>query len=121
MKFHYIQFNCVSLILNKLKNRFSNIQHYILKETNITHLGQLNALAEVQGLISIQIEADGNPIIAKNWKMYSVFRLVHWGLKLINGIEVSTEFLGLFLFTSYIEVISFGITQITAEKMYSFL
>ena len=92
VKFNYIQFNSVSLILNKLKNRFTNIEHYTLKETNISHLGQLNALAEVQGLSSIQIEAEGNPIILKDWKMYSIFRLVHWGLKIINGNEVRTVF-----------------------------
>ena len=93
VKFNYIQFNGVATILNRLKNRFPNAEHYIFKETNISHLGQLNALAEVQGLNSIQIEAEGNPIISKNWKLYAVFRLAHWGLKLINGKEVNAHFL----------------------------
>lgn len=52
-------------------------------------MGQLNALAEVQGLTSIQIEAEGNPIISKDWKIYSVFRLAHWGLRIVNGKEVN--------------------------------
>ncbi|KAH0534507.1 leucine-rich repeat-containing protein 49 [Cotesia glomerata] len=89
IKFNYVQFNGVATVLNKLKMRFSNAQHFIFKETNISHLGQLNALAEVQGLTSIQIEAEGNPIISKNWRVYAVFRLSHWGLRIINGKEVS--------------------------------
>ncbi|XP_076226127.1 uncharacterized protein LOC116431698 isoform X3 [Nomia melanderi] len=60
------------------------------QETNISYLGQLNALAEVQGLTSIHIEI-GNPIISKDWKMYAIFRLAHWGLKVINGKEITNE------------------------------
>lgn len=88
IKFNYVQFNGIASILNKLKNRFSNAEHFIFKETNICHLGQINALAEVQGLSSIQIDAEGNPIISKDWKIYATFRLAHWGLKVINGEEV---------------------------------
>lgn len=92
VKFNYVQFNGIATILNKLKHRFLNAEHFIFKETNIGHLGQLNALAEVQGLNSIRIEAEGNPIVSKNWKTYAVFRLAHWGLKVINGIEVRILF-----------------------------
>lgn len=88
VKFNYVQFNGIATVLNKLKIRFPNGEHFIFKETNISHLGQLNALAEVQGLTSIQIEAEGNPIISKDWRIYAVFRLAHWGLKIINGKEV---------------------------------
>lgn len=89
VKFHYIQFNGIATILNKLKIRFPNAEHFIFKETNISHLGQINALAEVQGLTSIQIDAEGNPIISKEWKVYAIFRLSHWGLRIINGKEVN--------------------------------
>ncbi|XP_063982329.1 leucine-rich repeat-containing protein 49-like isoform X2 [Diachasmimorpha longicaudata] len=88
VKFNYVQFNGIATVLNKLKIRFPNAEHFIFKETNISHLGQLNALAEVQGLSSIQIEAEGNPIISKDWRIYAVFRLAHWGLKVINGKEI---------------------------------
>lgn len=88
VKFNYSQFNGIATILNKLKNRFPNAQHFVFKETNISHLGQLNALAEVQGLTSLQIDPEGNPIIFKNWMVYAVFRLAHWGLRYINGVEV---------------------------------
>lgn len=75
----------------RLKQRFPNAEHFIFKETNIQYLGQLNALAEIQGLQSLFIEAEGNPIVTKNWRSYAIFRLSHWGLRLINGEEVKEE------------------------------
>ncbi|CAK9813867.1 Leucine-rich repeat-containing protein 49 [Anthophora quadrimaculata] len=90
VKFNYVQFNDIAKILCKIKNRFPNIEHFMFKETNISCLGQLNALAEVQGLASIHIES-GNPIISKDWKVYAIFRLAHWGLKIINGKEITNE------------------------------
>ncbi|XP_034933792.1 leucine-rich repeat-containing protein 49 isoform X2 [Chelonus insularis] len=91
VKFNYVQFNGIATILSKIKIKFPNVQHYIFKETNISHLGQINALAEVQGLKSIQIDAEGNPIISKDWKVYAIFRLYHWGLKMINGKEITDD------------------------------
>ncbi|XP_017891797.2 leucine-rich repeat-containing protein 49 [Ceratina calcarata] len=90
VKFNYVQFNDVAKVLCKVKNRFPNVEHFTFKETNISYLGQLNALAEIQGLTSINIET-GNPIISKDWKTYAVFRLAHWGLKVINGKEITNE------------------------------
>ncbi|KYM99366.1 Leucine-rich repeat-containing protein 49 [Cyphomyrmex costatus] len=90
VKFNYVQFNDVAKILNKLKNRFPHAEHFVFKETNINLLGQLNALAEIQGLTSIEIDA-GNPIVSKDWKMYAIFRLAHWGLAVINGKEITAE------------------------------
>ncbi|XP_050456497.1 leucine-rich repeat-containing protein 49 isoform X1 [Cataglyphis hispanica] len=90
VKFNYVQFNDVAKILSKLKNRFPHAEHFTFKETNISLLGQFNALAEVQGLTSIQIDT-GNPVISKDWKMYAIFRLAHWGLAIINGKEITTE------------------------------
>lgn len=43
-------FNRVTGILTKLRYRFPNIEHLIFKETNVTCLGQTNALAEIKGL-----------------------------------------------------------------------
>ncbi|KMQ92907.1 leucine-rich repeat-containing protein 49 [Lasius niger] len=90
VKFNYVQFNDVAKILSKLKNRFPHAEHFTFKETNISLLGQLNALAEVQGLTSIQIDT-GNPVVSKDWKMYAIFRLAHWGLAMINGKEITAE------------------------------
>ncbi|XP_029169643.1 leucine-rich repeat-containing protein 49-like [Nylanderia fulva] len=90
VKFNYVQFNDVAKILSKLKNKFPYVEHFTFKETNISLLGQLNALAEVQGLTSIQIDT-GNPVVSKDWKMYAIFRLAHWGLAMINGKEITAE------------------------------
>lgn len=89
VKFNYVNFNGITSVLNKLKIRFPNIDHFCFKETNIYCLGQLNALAEVQGLISLTVDSEGNPITLKNWRSYAIYRLSHWGLSTINGVEVT--------------------------------
>ncbi|KAF5270238.1 hypothetical protein FQA39_LY08452 [Lamprigera yunnana] len=91
VKFNYANFNSIIGILNKLKQRFPNTDSFIFKETNIQYLGQLNALAEVQGLSALTIDDDGNPIVQKDWKLYAIYRLAHWGLRFINGKEVTEE------------------------------
>jgi len=88
VKFNYVQFNDVAKFLGRLKNRFPHAEHFVFEETNISLLGQLNALAEIQGLTSIRIEIAGNPIVSKDWKTYAVFRLAHWGLVVIDGKQV---------------------------------
>lgn len=89
VKFSYINFNNISGILGKIKSRFPNAEHFVFRETNITCLGQLNSLAEIQGLQSIVIESEGNLICTKKWRNYAIFRLSHWGLKQINGQDIA--------------------------------
>lgn len=89
VKFNYVNFTGVSTVLGRLKQRFPNIEHLIFRETNINCLGQLNALADVQGFTSLQIDEEGNPICQKEWRSYAIYRLSHWGLKTINGKEVT--------------------------------
>lgn len=50
-------------------------------------------MADTQGLKSITIEPEGNHIVAnnKNWRTYAIWRLSHWGLKSINGMEITEE------------------------------
>ncbi|KAF5280438.1 hypothetical protein FQR65_LT03247 [Abscondita terminalis] len=91
VNFNYANFNSIIGVLNKLKQRFPNTDSFVFKETNIQHLGQLNALAEVQGLSALTIENDGNPIIYKQWQSYAIYRLSHWGLRFINGKEVTED------------------------------
>jgi leucine-rich repeat-containing protein 49 len=91
VKFNYVNFNGITGILNKLKMRFPNVDHFSFKETNIHCLGQINALAEVQGLISLYIDPEGNPIMHKKWRSYAIYRLSHWGLSVINEAEVTEE------------------------------
>lgn len=91
LKFSYANFNNVATIFGKIKNRFPNAQHFAFQETNIQFLGQLNALAELQGLTSVTVDSEGNPICSKDWRSYVVYRLAHWGIKMINDIEVKKE------------------------------
>ena len=44
-----------------------------------------------QGITSLTISKDGNPIYCKNWRPYAIFRLEHWGLLYINNKEVSDD------------------------------
>lgn len=98
VKFTYVNFNGITCVLTKLKNRFPNAESFIFRETNIYCLGQINALAEVQGLYSLEIESEGNPVTEKNWRSYAIFRLTHWGLKVINNIEVNYNFVPKYFF-----------------------
>lgn len=67
------------------------MENYVFRETNFVCLGQLNAMADTQGLKSIVIDPEGNPLASKNWRTYAIYRLSHWGLKQINGVEVSED------------------------------
>lgn len=81
----------MATIFGKIKNRFPNAENYAFRETNIQYFGQLNALAELQGLASLTIDTVGNPINSKDWRSYAVYRLSHWGLKIINDVEITKE------------------------------
>lgn len=93
VKFNYVNFNSIVSSFHKLKIRFPHADHFVFKETNITVLGQLNALAELQGLTSLYIDADGNAIAQKLWESYAIYRLSHWGLRVINDREVCNQFI----------------------------
>ncbi|XP_034655172.1 uncharacterized protein LOC117892952 [Drosophila subobscura] len=90
LNFSYINFNSIVSILGRIKLRFPHAEHFVFRETNISCLGQLNGLAELQGLGSLLIDAEGNGITAKvSWRAYAIYRLSHWGLKQLNGQEVT--------------------------------
>lgn len=93
IKCSYINFNSIAPILSRIKVRFPNVENYVFRETNIVCLGQLNAMADTQGLKSITIDPEGNHLVAnnKNWRTYAIWRLNHWGLKQINGLEITDE------------------------------
>lgn len=91
LKFSYANFNNVATIFGKIKNRFQNALHFSFRETNIQFLGQLNAFAELQGMTSLTIDSEGNPICSKEWRSYAVYRLSHWGIKMINDVEISKD------------------------------
>ncbi|XP_055846209.1 DEP domain-containing protein DDB_G0279099 [Episyrphus balteatus] len=91
LNFSYINFNSITAVLGRVKARFPHAEHFVFRETNISCLGQLNAMAELQGITSLTIDSEGNPICGKDWRLYAVYRLSHWGLKTINGQEVSED------------------------------
>ncbi|KAE8750424.1 hypothetical protein FOCC_FOCC002718 [Frankliniella occidentalis] len=91
VRFNYINFNGLTAVLGRLKQRFPNAEHFIFRENNLACLGQLNALADIQGLTSLCVEEEGNPIVAKSWQGYAIYRLAHWGLRTINDVEVTEE------------------------------
>uniref|UniRef100_A0A182MM70 Dynein axonemal assembly factor 1 homolog n=1 Tax=Anopheles culicifacies TaxID=139723 RepID=A0A182MM70_9DIPT len=91
VKFSYINFNSITAILCRIKVRFVNAENFIFRETNITCLGQINALAESQGIASLTIDPEGNPLASRSWRSYAIYRLSHWGLKQVNGTEVTPE------------------------------
>ncbi|TDG53314.1 hypothetical protein AWZ03_000129 [Drosophila navojoa] len=90
LNFSYINFNSIVCMLGRIKIRFPHAEHFVFRETNISSLGQLNALAELQGLTSLVIDVEGNNITSKPaWRAYAIYRLSHWGLKQLNGQEVT--------------------------------
>ena len=92
LNFSYINFNNIASILGRIKVRFVHAENFVFRETNITSLGQLNALAELQGITALNIDDEGNPITAKDlWREYAIYRLSHWGLKTLNSQEVTAQ------------------------------
>ncbi|XP_017090537.2 uncharacterized protein [Drosophila bipectinata] len=90
LNFSYINFNSIVCVLGRIKLRFPHAEHFVFRETNISCLGQLNGLAELQGLSSLLIDSEGNGITTKDsWRAYAIYRLSHWGLKQLNGQEVT--------------------------------
>jgi leucine-rich repeat-containing protein 49 len=67
------------------------VDNFEFLETDIHTLNQLNALSLVQGITSLFIGDEGNPIFHKNWRAYAIYRLEHWGLQYINNSEISDD------------------------------
>lgn len=88
LKFSYVHFNSIAPVLGRIKQRFPNAENFVFSETSLTTLGQLNALADVQGIQSLVVERPGNAMCEKNWRPYAIYRLSHWGVRQINGEEV---------------------------------
>uniref|UniRef100_A0A8D2J5W8 Leucine rich repeat containing 49 n=1 Tax=Varanus komodoensis TaxID=61221 RepID=A0A8D2J5W8_VARKO len=88
--FIFIDFDEIVPVLPKLKIKFPNSLHLKFKETSLVTLQQFNALAHLRRLEQLTVEAQGNPVVTFTlWKYYVLFRLSHFSLQKINGIEVT--------------------------------
>ena len=74
VQFNFVAFDDLIPYLPKFRQTFPNVESFEFLETDIHSLGQLNALALVQGITSLFIGDDGNPIYHKNWKCYAIYR-----------------------------------------------
>uniref|UniRef100_A0A8B9PMM3 Leucine rich repeat containing 49 n=1 Tax=Apteryx owenii TaxID=8824 RepID=A0A8B9PMM3_APTOW len=90
VSFMFIEFDEIVQVLTKLKIKFPNSVHLKFKETNLVALQQFNALAQVNRIEQLTVDPQGNPVVSFTlWKYYVLFRLNHFNLQKINGIEVT--------------------------------
>uniref|UniRef100_A0ABL0DRT9 Uncharacterized protein n=1 Tax=Rhodnius prolixus TaxID=13249 RepID=A0ABL0DRT9_RHOPR len=89
VQFSSLDYNYVASVMSKMKTRFPHAEYFNFIDTNISCLGQINSLADLQGLTALTIDAVGNPIHGKPWRSYAIYRLSHWGLKHINGTQIT--------------------------------
>ncbi|XP_028562666.2 leucine-rich repeat-containing protein 49 isoform X6 [Podarcis muralis] len=90
ISFNFIDFDEIVPVLPKLRIRFPNSLHLKFKENNLAVLKQFNALAQLRRLEQLTVDAQGNPVVTFTlWKYYVMFRLGHFNLQKINGMEVT--------------------------------
>lgn len=88
IRFSCVSFNSLVPVFNRVKVRFPNAENLVFSECDFNYIGQLNSLADVQGVTSVEIQPKRNDIVTKNWRSYAIFRLHHWGLQIINNVQV---------------------------------
>nr|XP_056721829.1 leucine-rich repeat-containing protein 49 [Euleptes europaea] len=88
--FIFIDFDELVPVLPKLRIKFPNFVHLKFKETKLVMLQQFNALAQVRRMEQLTVDAQGNRVVSFTlWKYYVLFRLSHFNLQKINGVEVT--------------------------------
>ena len=65
LQFNFVSFDDLIPYLPKFRQTFPNVDNFEFLETDIRTLNQLNALSLVQGITSLFIGDDGNPIYHK--------------------------------------------------------
>ncbi|XP_052527769.1 leucine-rich repeat-containing protein 49 isoform X4 [Tympanuchus pallidicinctus] len=92
VSFVFIEYDEIVQVLTKLKTKFPNSVHLKFKETNLVTLQQFNALAQLHRMEQLTVDPQGNPVVNFTlWKYYVLFRLNHFNLQKINGIEVTQD------------------------------
>ncbi|ROT69115.1 putative leucine-rich repeat-containing protein 49 isoform X1 [Penaeus vannamei] len=91
-RFQYMNFDDIVDIFPKLRVKFARLENFVFVETHLAKCSQLNALAELHQVTSLDVGSEGNPLSQISyWRLYAVFRLSHWGLRVINGVEITEE------------------------------
>ncbi|CAL4073352.1 unnamed protein product, partial [Meganyctiphanes norvegica] len=91
-RFQYMNFDDIVDIFHKLRVKFPRLEHFVFVETHLAKCSQLNALAELHQVTSLEVRGAGNPLTElPHWRLYAIFRLSHWGLRTINGIEITED------------------------------
>ena len=67
-QFNFVSFDDLVPYLPRFRQTFPNVENFEFIETDIRSLNQLNALALVQGITSLNVNPDGNPISVKGSK-----------------------------------------------------
>ncbi|XP_021263142.1 leucine-rich repeat-containing protein 49 isoform X1 [Numida meleagris] len=92
VSFMFIEFDEIVQVLTKMRIKFPNSVHLKFKETNLVTLQQFNALAHAHRIEQLTVDPQGNPVVNFTlWKYYVLFRLNHFNLQKINGIEVTQD------------------------------
>ena len=65
VQFNFVSFDDLVPYLPRFRQTFPNVENFEFIETDIRALNQLNALSLVQGITSLNIGSEGNPISAK--------------------------------------------------------
>ncbi|XP_073706364.1 leucine-rich repeat-containing protein 49-like [Garra rufa] len=88
--FRYMPFDSIIPMFLRIRLKFPNLTHLMFMETNITHLPQLAALAQIRRLEQISVHPEGNPVVRLTlWRSFLIYRLQHLNLQKINGTEVT--------------------------------
>ena len=93
ISFKFIDFDHISPHFPKIRARFPNVNTLIFDETNLRQLRQLNALSQLRKLEQLNIKSCGNPLVSnmKLWRLYVLYRLSHFNIRVINDVPVSSE------------------------------
>ena len=75
VQFNFVSFDDLVPYLPRFRQTFPNVENFEFIETDIRALNQLNALSLVQGITSLNIGSEGNPISAKG-KLHEIRRLI---------------------------------------------
>ena len=92
--FQFIDFEKLVREFPKLKQKFPQITNFVFKETNMNHVGDVNALAIFPRVTSLNISTEGNGILKKpRWREYTIYRISNRGLQFLNEDQVSILFI----------------------------